>query len=191
MSLIEDDEYVCGRKYCFSCLKDTYIHENIRENGLCPFCLGACICTRCLRNEKIARFKNMYSLLGGDLARIQEGSELEQLQAKGEELVQRGRGRPKKYAISHTTVNITQKKLRKFDEKENYAVKGLLGKKKRQNNPYSIWYLAIDKLNATTAATTRNSRSTRSERRREGWVVLEPTRYRFGYRRNMSRCSDG
>lgn len=71
-----DDEYVCGRKYCFSCLKDTYSHENIRENGLCPFCLGVCICTRCLRNEKIAKFKNMYSLLGGDLTKIQESSEL-------------------------------------------------------------------------------------------------------------------
>jgi hypothetical protein len=100
----------------------------------------------------------MYSLLGGDLARIQEGSELEQLQARGEELMQRGRGRPKKYVLSHITVNITQKKLRKFDEKENYVVNGLVSKKKRQNNSYSTYYLGIDKLNAMTVATTRNSR---------------------------------
>jgi hypothetical protein len=59
----------------------------------------------------------MYSSLGGDLAKIQEGSNLEQLQAKGEEPIQRGRGRPKKYTLSHITVNIAQKKLRKLDEK--------------------------------------------------------------------------
>ena len=83
-SLNKDDEFVCGRKYCFSCLKDSYSHENIKENGLCPFCLGVCICTRCLRNEKIAKFKNMYSMLGGDVAKMQDGSDLEQLQVKSE-----------------------------------------------------------------------------------------------------------
>ena len=30
---------------------------------------------------------------------------------------QRGRGRPKKYAINHISINTTQKKLRKFDNK--------------------------------------------------------------------------
>lgn len=58
----------------------------------------------------------MYSMLGGDVAKMQDGSDLEQLQVKCEEVVQRGRGRPKKYA-THITVNVVQKKLRKFDEK--------------------------------------------------------------------------
>lgn len=34
------------------------------------------MCTRCLRNEKIAKFKHMYTILGGDLAKIQENSDL-------------------------------------------------------------------------------------------------------------------
>jgi hypothetical protein len=135
------DEYICGRKYCASCLKDTYAHENISEHGLCPFCLGVCICTRCLRNEKIAKFKNMYSLLGGDLTRIQEKSDLEQLPVRAEEQVVRGRGRPKKYAVTHVSINTTQKKLRRFEEKENEAGKGLLGKKaKRKTTAYALWY---------------------------------------------------
>lgn len=113
------DEYVCGRKYCLSCLKDTYSHESIKENGYCPFCLGVCICTRCLRNEKIAKFKNMYSMLGGDLTKIQETSDLEQLPIKTDDQLPRGRGRPKKNAVAHITINTTQKKLRRFDEKEN------------------------------------------------------------------------
>lgn len=75
------------------------------------------------------------------MARMQDGSDLEQLQAKCEEVVQRGRGRPKKYATSHITVNVVQKKLRKFDEKENYVFPaGLLAKKKRKTQIYSIWY---------------------------------------------------
>lgn len=112
-----DDEYVCGRKYCFSCLKDAYGQENIRENGLCPFCLGVCVCTRCLRNEKIAKFKTMYSMLGGDLGGVQARSVLEHLQMKSDEHVPRGRGRPKKYMVSHITVNATKKKLRRFGGK--------------------------------------------------------------------------
>jgi hypothetical protein len=104
--------------------------------------------------------------------------------------MQRGRGRPKKYVLNHITVNITQKKLRKFDEKENYVVNGLVSKKKRQNNSYSVWYLGIDKQNATIAAMTRNSRRTRSERKREEWVVLESTRYRFDYFKRHAPMSD-
>jgi hypothetical protein len=57
----------------------------------------------------------MYTLLGGDLTKIQEKSYLEQLQIKSEESQQRGRGRPKKYIVSHIAVNSTQKKLRRFD----------------------------------------------------------------------------
>jgi len=39
------------------------------------------------------------------------------LQIKVDEQVQRGRGRPKKYAISHISINTTQKKLRRFEDK--------------------------------------------------------------------------
>jgi 2'-5' RNA ligase len=81
----------------------------------------------------------MYNLLGGDLTKIQDASDLEQLQSKSEELVQRGRGRPKKY-VAHVTVNVVQKKLRKFEEKENYAFSSsLLAKKKRKSQLYSQW----------------------------------------------------
>ncbi len=132
---------MCGRKYCLSCLKDTYSHENIKENGLCPFCLGVCMCTRCLRNEKIAKFKNMYSILGGDLSRIQEASDLEQLQPKADDQLQRGRGRPKKYAITHIAVNSTQKKLRRFEDNDNYTCSSVLvgGKLRKKAHLYSHW----------------------------------------------------
>jgi hypothetical protein len=58
------------------------------------------------------------------------------LQSKPEEVVQRGRGRPKKYALTHVTVNVTQKKLRRFEEEGERA---LLGKQKRRNHHYSYW----------------------------------------------------
>jgi hypothetical protein len=115
-----DDEYVCGRKYCFSCIKDNYAQDNIKDNGLCPFCLGICSCTRCLRNEKIAKFKAMYSILGGDLVQLQETSMIEKLQVKHDDSVQRGRGRPKKYVVSHIAVHQVRKKLARVDEKENH-----------------------------------------------------------------------
>jgi len=99
------------------------------------------MCTRCLRNEKIVKFKNMYSILGGDLAKIQENSELEQLQAKTDDQVQRGRGRPKKYVISHIAVNSTQKKLRRFEDNDNYIFPSLLlgNKLKKKTHLYSHW----------------------------------------------------
>jgi hypothetical protein len=76
----------------------------------------------------------MYSLLGGDLARIQDHSELEQLQARPEEVVHRGRGRPKKYALTHVSLNVAQKKLRRMEEEgQSQAVK----LKRRQL--YSHW----------------------------------------------------
>lgn len=158
--LMIDDEYVCGRKYCYSCLKDSYSHENIKENGLCPFCLGVCMCTRCLRNEKIAKFKSMYTMLGGDLMKLNQHSILEQLQGRNDEVIPRGRGRPKKYMVSHITINATQKKLRKFDEKENYCLNLTLGKKgKRKKQVYSHWYPLYDIGRRTIAA--RLSRNVR------------------------------
>lgn len=65
-----DEEYVCGRKYCISCLKDCYPNEIMNESIFCPFCQGTCQCSRCLRNEKIVKFKNAYSILGGDLFKL-------------------------------------------------------------------------------------------------------------------------
>lgn len=76
----------------------------------------------------------MYSLLGGDLARIQDNSELEQLQSKPEEVVHRGRGRPKKYALTHVSLNIAQKKLRRLEEEGQTPSAKL---KRRQL--YSYW----------------------------------------------------
>lgn len=85
----------------------------------------------------------MYSILGGDLVKLQHKSAIEQLQVKTDEQVQRGRGRPKKYMISHITVNQTQKKLRRFNEKENYCTGILMakkGKRKQYNFNHSHWY---------------------------------------------------
>ncbi len=59
----------------------------------------------------------MYSILGGDLTTLQDKSIIEKLQVKVDEQIPRGRGRPKKYNVSHIAINATQKKLRRFDEK--------------------------------------------------------------------------
>ena len=75
------------------------------------------MCTRCLRNEKIAKFKTMFCMLGGELTNLQSKSMLDHIQVKNDEQIPRGRGRPKKYMISHISVNSTKKKLRRFGEK--------------------------------------------------------------------------
>jgi hypothetical protein len=59
----------------------------------------------------------MYSMLGGDIAKLQNKSTLEALQVKSDEQAPRGRGRPKKYMTTHVTINATKKKLRRFDAK--------------------------------------------------------------------------
>jgi len=67
-----DEEYVCGRKYCFSCLKDNYGRDWMKlNNGICPFCEGICSCTRCMRNEKMNKLKAFFISLGGDINNLQ------------------------------------------------------------------------------------------------------------------------
>lgn len=61
----------------------------------------------------------MYSILGGDLVQLQLTSRIEELQVKQDEQIQRGRGRPKKYAVTHIAVHQVKKKMAKFEEKEN------------------------------------------------------------------------
>ncbi len=102
----------------------------------------------------------MYSVLGGDLASIQDHSELEQLQAKPEEVVHRGRGRPKKYALNHVSLNVAHKKLRRFEEEGQSQAMKL---KRRQL--YSYWYGLVDVGSATIVGTTRRRRMTLSGRR--------------------------
>jgi hypothetical protein len=80
------------------------------------------MCTRCLRSEKIAKFKTMYSMLGGDVAVLQSKSTLDMLQIRTDEQVPRGRGRPKKYMVSHVAVNATKKKLRRFGDQEDHCM---------------------------------------------------------------------
>ena len=59
----------------------------------------------------------MHSMLGGDLANLQSKSMLDNIQVKNDEQLPRGRGRPKKYVVSHISVNSTKKKLRRFNGK--------------------------------------------------------------------------
>jgi hypothetical protein len=116
----------------------------------------------------------MYSILGGDVSRMQEKSDLGQLQVKTEETLQRGRGRPKKYGVTHISINSTQKKLRRFDEKDNNVISGaLLGKKgKRKSQSYNIWYLSCKVGRKTTVEMTHRRRwICFVERRSEGWAV--------------------
>ncbi len=62
---------MCHRYYCYFCLKGSYdtLAENIKDNNawLCPFCTGACYCTRCMRNEKILQLIAYYFSINGDI----------------------------------------------------------------------------------------------------------------------------
>jgi hypothetical protein len=55
--------------------------------------------------------------------------------------MQRGRGRPKKYITTHIAVNSTQKKLRRFEENNNYTYTSLaIGSKlKKKSHLYNHW----------------------------------------------------
>jgi len=62
---------MCNRYYCYFCLKGNYdtLAENIKDNNswLCPYCTGACYCTRCMRNEKILQLIGYYFSINGDI----------------------------------------------------------------------------------------------------------------------------
>lgn len=86
----------------------------MNESIFCPFCQGNCACSRCLRNEKIVKFKNAYSILGGDLFKLGLESCIEKLQNKEESILPKRRGRPKKPTrkLHHISINKVQKKMR-------------------------------------------------------------------------------
>lgn len=56
------------------------------------------------------------------MAELQSKSTLEMLQIRTDEQVPRGRGRPKKYTVSHIAVNATKKKLRRFGDQEDHCM---------------------------------------------------------------------
>ncbi len=76
--------------------------------------------------------------------------------------------------ISHNTINVVQKKLRKFDEKENYVFPaGLMAKIKRKSHLNHIWYDFIDIGNETIAGMILRNRMRPGVRRRGELDVLE------------------
>ena len=48
--------------------------ENIKDNNtwLCPYCTGACYCTRCMRNEKILQLIAYYFSIDGNIIDLNE-----------------------------------------------------------------------------------------------------------------------
>ena len=62
---------MCHRYYCYFCLKGSYdtLAENVKDNNtwLCPYCTGACYCTRCMRSEKILQLIAYYFSINGDI----------------------------------------------------------------------------------------------------------------------------
>ena len=77
------DEYICARKYCQNCIRQNY--SAVFEGDLCPFCLGACFCTRCQRYDTLNKLKRMYAGCGGNLALLQNESPMEKLALLAEE----------------------------------------------------------------------------------------------------------
>ena len=63
--------HICNRYFCYFCLKGNYdtLAENIKDNNtwLCPYCTGACYCTRCMRNEKILQLIAYYFSIDGNI----------------------------------------------------------------------------------------------------------------------------
>ena len=99
----------------------------------------------------------MYSMLGGDVNVLQTKSVLENVQTKADEQLQRGRGRPKKYMVSHNTINVAKKKLRRFGGKENHALTLSLQyftkKGQRKRLPFIVEYFFCELESATIAET--------------------------------------
>ena len=64
----------CHRYYCYFCLKGSYdtLTENIKDNNswLCPYCTGACYCTRCMRNEKLLQLIGYYFSIDGNICEL-------------------------------------------------------------------------------------------------------------------------
>ena len=67
---------MCNRFFCYFCLKGNYdtLAENIKDNNtwLCPYCTGACYCTRCMRNEKILQLIAYYFSIDGNIIDLSE-----------------------------------------------------------------------------------------------------------------------
>lgn len=71
-----EKKHMCNRYYCYFCLKGSYdtLAENIKDNNswLCPYCTGACYCTRCMRNEKILQLIAYYFSIDGNIIDLNE-----------------------------------------------------------------------------------------------------------------------
>ena len=70
-----ENKNLCQRYFCYFCLKGNYdtLAENIKDNytWLCPYCTGACYCTRCMRNEKILQLLAYYFSIDGNIIYLQ------------------------------------------------------------------------------------------------------------------------
>jgi hypothetical protein len=88
LTILQDGELICNRKFCRLCLKQNYefnlADTNQRNDWVCPFCQvyisfvnhfkGVCYCQRCQRNDIILKLKGMYMINGGDLQELSKES---------------------------------------------------------------------------------------------------------------------
>jgi len=89
------------------------------SNGMCPFCLGVCVCTRCLRSEKIYKLKSYFISIGGNISKLQEGDLIDQLPLKKEEFYLKSKGPIKKTIIRYDQphmMNLLTKKSKKISK---------------------------------------------------------------------------
>lgn len=66
----EGKEEICGRVYCNNCLPAT----NVRQQFICPYCNGLCMCDRCAISDSIAKYQSQYIKAGGTLTELMEDS---------------------------------------------------------------------------------------------------------------------
>lgn len=66
-----EDGYQCRRMFCNFCLKGSYDTkiEDVKDkkDWICPYCTGACFCSRCTRNDKMLKLIGLYISLEGDI----------------------------------------------------------------------------------------------------------------------------
>lgn len=68
---IHHQKIACKRYFCYFCLKGSYdiIVDQVKykKDFCCPFCVGTCFCTRCIRYEQILKLSTFYISLEGEI----------------------------------------------------------------------------------------------------------------------------
>lgn len=78
--MAKDEEYRCDRLFCFVCISLNYDMDpgavSSNTAWICPFCQNMCYCSRCMRQEQIAKLRALFVSLGGLSADLENSANL-------------------------------------------------------------------------------------------------------------------